>query len=134
MSVQKLNHISIAVPDLEAAMERFGNLLGSEPSPIETISDQQVRLCFFELGETRIELISPLPENKGVNGFLEKRGPGLHHICLEVDDIEVALDEYRDAGLRLIDEKPRLGADGRRIAFVHPSATDGVLIELVEQS
>ena len=132
MSINKINHIAIAVPDLEEARQKYAALLGKEPGPIETVDGQQVRLCFFELGESRIELISPLPENKGVNGFLEKRGPGLHHICLEVDDLEAALAHYKEAGLRLIDEIPRVGADGHRIAFVHPASTGGVLLELEE--
>ncbi|MFH2055165.1 MAG: methylmalonyl-CoA epimerase [bacterium] len=132
MSIRKINHIAIAVPDLEAAREKYATLFGVQPGEIETVADQQVRLCFFEVGDSRIELISPLPENKGVNGFLEKRGPGLHHICLEVDNLEAALEHYKAAGLRLIDERPRVGAGGHRIAFVHPGSAEGVLLELEE--
>lgn len=133
MKVEKINHIAIAVRDLESARDQYAALLGVEPGEIETVADQQVRLCFFELGQSRIELIQPLPENKGVNGFLEKRGPGLHHLCLEVDDLESAIEHYLSAGLQMIDEKPRVGADGHRIAFVHPKSTSGVLLELEEK-
>ena len=133
VSVGKINHIAIAVTDLEEARSTYAQLLGVEPSEIETVADQLVRVCFFRVGESKIELISPLPDNKGVSAFLAKRGSGLHHICLEVDDLDAALAEYRQAGLRLIDESPRLGASGRRIAFVHPAGTEGVLLELEEK-
>ena len=127
-----IKHIAIAVHDLEKSKVTFASITGSTVSETIEVPDQKVRICFIETGETRIELIQPTEGNKGVAKFLEKRGEGLHHICLGVKDIEKELARYKQNGMRLIDEKPRTGGDGHKIAFVHPGSTGGVLIELEE--
>ena len=130
----KILHIAIAVKDIEASKKLFSLISNTTASETTVVSDQKVKVCFIETGETRIELIQPIEGNIGVAKFLEKRGEGLHHICLEVEDIERALADYKSRGFRLIDEVPRIGAEGHRVAFVHPQSTNGVLIELVESS
>ena len=130
----KILHIAIAVKDIEASKKLFALISNATASETTVVSDQKVKVCFIETGETKIELIQPIEGNIGVAKFLEKRGEGLHHICLEVSDIELALADYKSRGFRLIDEVPRIGAEGHRVAFVHPQSTNGVLIELVESS
>ena len=130
----RILHIAIAVKDIEASKKLFSLISNATASETTVVSDQKVKVCFIETGETRIELIQPIEGNIGVAKFLEKRGEGLHHICLEVEDIERALADYKSRGFRLIDEVPRIGAEGHRVAFVHPQSTNGVLIELVESS
>ena len=130
----RILHIAIAVKDIEASKKLFSLISNTTASETTVVSDQKVKVCFIETGETRIELIQPIEGNIGVAKFLEKRGEGLHHICLEVEDIERALADYKSRGFRLIDEVPRIGAEGHRVAFVHPQSTNGVLIELVESS
>ncbi len=126
----KINHIAIAVKDIEKSKSLFALIGNAKVTATLEVQDQKVLVCFIETGETRIELIQPTAGNIGVARFLEKRGEGLHHICLEVDDIEATLADYRARGIRLIDETPRIGAEGHRVAFVHPQSTNGVLIEL----
>ena len=130
----KILHIAIAVKDIEASKKLFALISNATASETAVVSDQKVKVCFIETGETKIELIQPIEGNIGVAKFLEKRGEGLHHICLEVSDIELALADYKSRGFRLIDEVPRIGAEGHRVAFVHPQSTNGVLIELEESS
>jgi methylmalonyl-CoA/ethylmalonyl-CoA epimerase len=127
----KLDHIGIAVRDLDEARENY-RLLGLQESGRERLADQGVEICIFELGETRIELLQPLGDGP-LNSFLEKRGEGLHHLAIEVADIEGELQRLREAGVRLIDETPRRGFGGSRIAFIHPKSMSGVLTELVEK-
>lgn len=128
----KINHIAIAVRDIDKSRSLFGLLGNARMSEVLEVSDQKVKVCFVETGDTKIELIQPIAGNVGVVKFLEKKGEGLHHICLEVDDIEATLQDYRAQGIRLIDEVPRIGAEGHRVAFIHPQSTNGVLIELEE--
>ncbi len=128
----KILHIAIAVKDIEASKKLFALISNATASETAVVSDQKVKVCFIETGETKIELIQPIEGNIGVAKFLEKRGEGLHHICLEVGDIELALADYKSRGFRLIDEVPRIGAEGHRVAFVHPQSTNGVLIEFEE--
>ena len=127
-----IRHIAIAVRDLENSKALFAAITGASVGKIIEVPDQKVRLCFIETGDTRIELISPLEGNIGLAKFLDSRGEGLHHICFGGRDIEAALEDYWSKGFKLIDEKPRIGADGHKIAFLHPSSTGGVLIELEE--
>jgi len=131
-SLRKVDHIGIAVPDLEAAVAAFTVLFGTGPSSVEEVADQKVRTAFFTAGPTDVELLFPTADDSPISSFLAKRGAGIHHICFEVASIEAALTEYRRQGLRLIDETPRLGAHGKRIAFLHPKSTGGILIELCE--
>ncbi|MGB5105643.1 MAG: methylmalonyl-CoA epimerase [Candidatus Zixiibacteriota bacterium] len=132
--IRKINHIAIAVKDIEVSKKLFALIGNAVASETTLVADQKVKICFIETGETRIELIQPIAGNVGVAKFLEKRGEGLHHICLAVDNIEGALADYKSRGFRLIDEVPRFGGEGRRVAFMHPQSTNGVLIELEETS
>ena len=131
-ALRKVDHIGIAVSDLDAAIAAFTTLFGTPPESVEDVPDQKVRTAFFAAGATHVELLWPLAADSPISGFLAKRGSGLHHICFEVADIERALAEYRAAGMRLIDETPRIGAHGKRIAFLHPKSTAGILIEICE--
>lgn len=128
----KINHIAIAVRDIEKSRSLFGLLGNARISAVIEVKDQKVKVCFVETGETKIELIQPTEGNIGVVKFLDKRGEGLHHICLAVDDIENTLRDYEANGIKLIDSVPRIGAEGHRVAFIHPQSTNGVLIELEE--
>lgn len=134
MAFKKVDHVAIAVPDLEAAISLYKSLLGKDPEHLEEVEDQKVRAAFFGVGETNLELLFPTSPDSPISNFLEqKQGRGgLHHICIEVSDLEGHLKVLKEQGVRLIDEVPRIGAHGKRIAFVHPKATNGVLIELSE--
>jgi methylmalonyl-CoA/ethylmalonyl-CoA epimerase len=125
-----LNHVAIAVKDLESAVAFYEEVLGLHCDDRERVEDQAVDVALFGHGQGRIELICPFTNDSGVAKFLEKRGEGLHHICLDVPDIDAALAALKARGLPLIDERPRIGAGGSRIAFVHPKGGRGVLIEL----
>jgi len=127
-----IHHVAVAVPALEAALPIYRDLLGFDLEAVETVPDQGVRVAVLTRAGDRMELLEPLAEDSPVARFLEKRGPGLHHVCLDVRDLDGLLERMRGAGIRLIDEEPRVGAQGRRIAFVHPASTGGVLIELSE--
>lgn len=131
-----LDHVGIAVPDLEAAWARYRDLLGAELEHRERLTDQGVEVAFLRLpgGATRIELVAPLQEGEGpVGRYLQRRGQGLHHICVRVEDVGSALESLRAAGVPLVDDRPRPGAAGSRIAFVHPRGLGGVLLELKEK-
>lgn len=129
----RLDHIGIAVESLETAEAFWGAGLGLSLAGRERVDEQGVTVSFLPAGEARIELLEPLSEAPGpVGRFLERRGPGIHHICLRVDDLDSLLAQLKRAGVQLIDESPRQGAHGMRIAFVHPKATGGVLLELAE--
>jgi methylmalonyl-CoA/ethylmalonyl-CoA epimerase len=125
-----LDHVAIAVKNLDAAIAFYRDVVGLELQEIEEVPGQQVRTAIFGHGMGRIELICPTSPDTGVARFLDKRGEGLHHICIEVDDIDAALDSLRQAGAPLIDEVPQPGAGGARVAFVHPKGARGVLTEL----
>ena len=127
-----LDHVAIAVKDLEAAIDFYSEAFGLSLTHVETVEDQQVRTAIFGEGMGRIELICPTAPDTGVARFLEKRGEGLHHICIEVEDIDDALFALKARGTKLIDEVPKIGAGGARIAFIHPKGTHGVLTELRE--
>lgn len=125
-----LDHVAIAVRDLEQAIPVWRDALGLELAEVETVEEQQVRTAIFGHGMGRIELICPTVKDSGVARFLDKRGEGLHHVCLEVEDIEAALKALKARGAPLIDQTPKVGAGGAKIAFVHPKGTGGVLLEL----
>jgi methylmalonyl-CoA/ethylmalonyl-CoA epimerase len=133
VSFKKIDHVAIAVPDLDQGIALYQSLLGKAPESIEEVADQKVRAAFFGVDDTNLELLFPTDPTSPITGFLAKnpRG-GLHHICLEVSDIEGHLEQLKAQGIQLIDQKPRIGAHGKRIAFVHPKSTGGVLIELSE--
>ncbi len=130
--IKKIDHIGIVVNDIEEALQVYQQTLGLPLAKIQERPDQAVRIAFLPTGESEIELVQPLTGDSGVARFLEKRGEGIHHICLEVEDIEKALADLQAKGLQLIDETTRLGPAGERFAFIHPKSTHGVLIELYE--
>lgn len=126
----RIAHIGIAVADLDAALAFYRDVLGLKPHPTETADGAAIASLPF--GESEVELLAPLTPDGPIARFLDRRGPGIHHVCYRVPDLDRALDACRRAGYRLIDEVPRTGAGGRRIAFVHPKATAGILLELTE--
>ena len=128
----KIDHIGIATNRLDEATAVWQDALGLELDSTEEIATQGVRVAMFALGDSHIELLEPLSQDSPVGKFLGKRGPGIHHIAVRVDDIRASLAQMKAKGLRLIDEVPRLGAGGCLVAFVHPSSANGVLLELVE--
>jgi methylmalonyl-CoA/ethylmalonyl-CoA epimerase len=130
--ILRIDHIGIAVSDLDAAIQLYRSLFGGGPDSTEEVADQKVRTAFFSAGESSVELLQPTDDDSPISKFLARRGDGIHHICLAVTDLERALDELRQRGMRLIDALPRTGAHGKRVAFVHPKSTGGVLIELSE--
>jgi methylmalonyl-CoA/ethylmalonyl-CoA epimerase len=133
MAIKRVDHIAIVVESLDAALATYRDALGMELDHVAEIPDQGVRAAFLPVGDGDIELLEPLSPESSVGKYLAKRGEGLHHICLEVDDIEAALAELKARGAALIDETPKQGAHGR-IAFIHPRSARGVLIELVERA
>ncbi len=128
----KINHLGIATKGIEEALKFWQDSLGLEQTHTEIVEDQKVRVAMLPIGESSIELLEPTSEDSPISKFLEKRGGGIHHIAVEVEDIETALRQMKEQGARLIDEKPRVGADNCLIAFVHPQASGGVLLELVQ--
>ncbi len=130
--LKKVNHIGIAVRSIEEA-KRFYEVMGLQVEGYEVVEEQKVKVAFVPVGETRIELLEPTSEDSPVAKFIAKRGEGIHHIAFEVDDIEKALEVLKENGVRLIDEEPRRGAHGTRIAFLHPKSTNGVLIEICQE-
>ncbi len=128
-----LDHIGIAVGDLAQALAFYRDALGLEVEPPEEVPSQRVRAHFMPVGEARLELLEPTAADSPIAKFIEKRGPGVHHVTLRVDDIREALGRLKARGVRLIDETPREGAEGALIAFVHPASTHGVLVELKQR-
>lgn len=129
--IKRIDHVAICVSDIDQASEKYQALFGLTPTSREVVESQRTDACLLPIGDSNLELISP-KGNEGLVKFLDKRGPGLHHVALEVEGIESALVLLKALGVKLIDETPRIGARGHKVAFVHPSATGGVLIELVE--
>ncbi|WP_297437013.1 methylmalonyl-CoA epimerase [Thermococcus sp.] len=130
--IKKIDHVGIAVKNLEEAMKVWEGL-GLKVDEVEEVPDQKVRTAIIHVGESRIELLEPTAEDSPIARFIAKRGEGIHHIALGVGNIEEHLNKLKESGYRLIDEKPRVGAGGARIAFVHPKAVTGVLLELCER-
>ena len=128
----RIDHIGVAVSDLDAAIELHTSAYGMELVHRETVESQGVEAVLLDVVENHVELLAPLSEETPVGKFLAKRGPGLHHVAYQVTDIDAALAELREAGVRMIDEQPRTGIRSSRVAFLHPSASGGVLTELVE--
>ena len=128
----KINHLGIATKGIDEALKFWSDALGLENVHTEIVADQKVRVAMLPIGESRIELLEPTSEDSPISKFLAKRGPGIHHIAVAVDDIEAALAKLKSQGMRLIDETPRTGAEGCLVAFVHPASTNGVLLELVQ--
>ncbi len=133
MSFLRISHIAIAVADLETARKAFETLVGNKVELVEEVPDQKVRVGMLPVGESRLELAGPTDPSSTIATFIEKRGEGIHHICFEVEDVRAELARLKAAGFQLIDDQPRLGADGHLIAFIHPRTTGGVLVELSER-
>ncbi|MCX5794813.1 MAG: methylmalonyl-CoA epimerase [Elusimicrobia bacterium] len=131
--MKRLDHIAIAVRDLEESSRFYGEVLGLTRAGEETVAEQKVKVGFFTTASARIELLQPTSDDSPVSRFLETRGPGLHHVCLEVSDLDAEMERLRRAGVAFTAERPRPGSSGSRIAFIHPKSADGVLIELCER-
>ena len=132
MQFGRIDHIGVAVADLNAAIELYRGPFGMPEQHRETVEEQGVEAVLLDVGEGHVELLRPLSEDSPVGSFLAKRGPGLHHVAYQTDDIDAALDALRDSGVELIDQQARVGIQGKRVAFLNPRATGGVLTELVE--
>jgi methylmalonyl-CoA/ethylmalonyl-CoA epimerase len=128
----RIDHIGVAVEDLDAAIELYRGPFDMPEQHRETVEEQGVEAVLLDVGEGHVELLRPLSEDTPVGKFLSKRGPGLHHVAFQVADVEATLAQLRERGVRLIDESPRSGIRGSRVAFLHPSSSGGVLTELVE--
>jgi methylmalonyl-CoA epimerase len=128
----KINHLGIATKGIDKALKFWSEALELENVHTEVVEDQKVRVAMLPIGESRIELLEPISDDSPISKFLEKRGGGIHHIAVEVEDINAALSKLKEKGVRLIDETPRTGAEGCLVAFVHPSSANGVLLELVQ--
>lgn len=129
-----LDHVGIAVAELDESLAFFRDALGLEVTAVEEVASQRVRAHFVSVGSAALEILEATADDSPIAKFVSRRGPGLHHITLRVDDLTAALAELRQRGVRLIDEAPRPGAEGARVAFIHPSSAHGVLVELKEQS
>lgn len=129
----RIHHLGIAVRDLDEAAERFGGLLGLSRGKRYDLPEWQVSALFLPVGDSNLELLAPHGEESTVGKFLARRGEGLHHVCFEVEDLEATLRDFAEQGARLIDEKPRPGAGGHLVAFVHPRSAHGVLVELKQK-
>ena len=131
--IKRLAHIAIAVRSVDEASRFFEQVLGLHRERTEVVATEKAKVAFFPLGETELELVEGTERGNPLERFLEKRGEGIHHICLEVANLEATLGQLREAGVPLLDETPRPGADGTRVAFIHPKGAHGILIELVEK-
>jgi methylmalonyl-CoA epimerase len=129
----EVEHIGIAVRDLEDAKKIYCDILGLEMTGEMTLPERGVKVAFLETGNTKVELLEGIGDESPVSKFVERKGPGVHHLCFEVEDIGRVLGELKDAGVRLIDETARPGAEGKLVAFLHPKWASGVLIELTEK-
>ena len=132
MKIKRIAHLGVAIKDLDAPKKLYGENLQLENKGEEVVATQKVQVSFFQVGESSIELLLPTAPDSPVAKFLENKGEGFHHLALEVEDIDAAVAELKAGGVRLIDETPREGAHGTRVAFIHPKSTFGLLLELVQ--
>jgi methylmalonyl-CoA/ethylmalonyl-CoA epimerase len=130
--IRKIEHLGIAVKSIEKSNEIISKLLDSSAYKEEAVGSENVLTSFFRLGETKVELLEATSEDSAIAKFIEKRGEGIHHIALDVSNIEEELQRLKDLGFKLIHDKPKKGADGKKIAFLHPKSTNGILVELCE--
>ncbi len=130
--IKKINHIAIVVPDIESALPFWRDILQLPVTKQQTIERQQAHVAFLEVGESQIEFVEPMEGDNGIGRYLAKRGVGMHHLCLEVDDIDAMLARLKSADIRLITPEPQTDDDGKKLAFIHPSSTGGVLVELYQ--
>jgi methylmalonyl-CoA/ethylmalonyl-CoA epimerase len=132
--IKSINHIAIIVPELEGALDFWEGALGLKLARTESVPEEGVDVAFLPIGGSNVELLKPTVADTGVARFLEKRGPGIHHMCFEVDDIDATMARLREHNIQLINEEPQTGHGGRKYAFVHPKSTGGVLVELYQLS
>ena len=133
MNIDVVDHIGVAVKSIDEALKFWEGTLGVKCHGVEEVADQKVKTAFLPIKDTEIELLEGTSEESPVSKFIEKKGEGIHHMAIRVENLEAALAELKEKGVRLIDEKPRLGAGGAKIAFVHPKASGGVLLELCQR-
>ncbi len=132
--IRNLVHVGIAVKDLQASADLFSRLLGIDPGHSEEVPDQKVRTLFFDAGSSGIELLQPTSDDSPIARYIQKRGEGIHHLSFEVDDVNAEIDRLQREGFVMIDQTPRAGAHGYRIAFLHPKSTNGLLVEIGEKA
>lgn len=130
--VKQINHVAVVVQDMEKALLFWRDALGLEMQELRAVPAEKSQVAFLPLSGSEVELVLPTTEDSGIAKYLAKRGPGMHHICLEVDDIEGMLSQLKSKSVRLINEEPRTASDGKRYAFIHPESTSGVLVELYQ--
>lgn len=132
MPIKKINHIAIVVPDINEALTFWQDALGLDLSHVEDVPAQETKVAFLPTGGSEVELVEPTSDTSGMARYMAKRGPGIHHICFEVEGIEGILAQLKAKGVQLINEEPTIGAGGKKVAFIHPKSTGGVLVELYE--
>lgn len=130
--IKSINHVAVVVNDMDSALSFWRDALGIDLHELRDVPDEKSEVAFLPLSGSEIELVRPTTPDSGIAKYLNKRGPGMHHICLEVDDITAMLARLKDRGIRLINEEARTAADGKRYAFIHPESTGGVLVELYQ--
>jgi methylmalonyl-CoA/ethylmalonyl-CoA epimerase len=131
-AIKRVDHIAIVVEDIDEVLKFWRDALGLELHQVEEVPEQESVVAFLPVGDGEIELVKPTTEESGIARYLHKRGPGIHHICFEVDDIQATLDNLKQKGVRLINEEAMTGSGGKKMAFIHPESTHGVLVELYE--
>jgi methylmalonyl-CoA/ethylmalonyl-CoA epimerase len=131
-AILRIDHIAVVVEDIEMTLAFWRDALGLQLAHIEDVPEQKSEVAFLPVGQSTVELVQPTTDDSGVAKYLQKRGPGMHHICFEVDDIEGALRQLKARGVRLINKAPVPGAGGKQVAFIHPESTSGVLVELYQ--
>ena len=130
--VKQINHVAVVVADMEKALTFWRDALGMELHEMRDVPAEKSQVAFLPLPGSEVELVKPTTDDSGIAKYLEKRGPGMHHICLEVDDIDGMMTQLRSRNIRLINEEPRVASDGKKYAFIHPESTAGVLVELYQ--
>jgi methylmalonyl-CoA/ethylmalonyl-CoA epimerase len=131
-TVKRIDHIAVLVGDLDETLSFWRDALGMQVSHVKDVPAESSMVAFLPTGDSEIELVKPTSSDSGLARYLEKRGPGMHHVCLEVDDINGMLDQLKAKGIQLINEEPRTSADGKKYAFIHPKSANGVMVELYE--
>lgn len=130
--ITKINHIAVAVTDIESSLSFWRDALGLELAELRDVPAESAQIAFLPVGGTEVELVRPTTDDSGLAKYIEKRGEGLHHLCLETDDIASMMAQLKEKGIQLINKSPRIGADGKKYAFIHPKSTGGVLVELYQ--
>jgi methylmalonyl-CoA/ethylmalonyl-CoA epimerase len=131
--MKKIEHLGIAVKDLDSANQLYAKLLGQEPYKSEVVGSEHVSTSFFEIGESKIELLEGTDPSSAISKFIEKRGEGIHHVAFEVDDIRSEMTRLKEQGFVLLNEEPKVGADNKLVCFIHPKSSNGVLLELCQE-